>query len=188
MSQSLQEQLKNLNDYIDTLSPEERRQHELKTYYGSVGGVMSMINAGDTIGVAIAFRSSLSTAMTDEYDMTPLHHAVARDSRLMSAILIEKVNDAPWVRDNFGRLPVDVAQECGHDELSDQLMRITYPDLFLDEQDGPIDQALIAKYHAKYQELGKPDTSPAFAQDLKNRSVLTQLKDESLSGIQDRER
>jgi hypothetical protein len=134
--------------------------------------VFDLIREGDAVGVACAVRDGRSMEIQDDRGMTPLHHAAAYDTRLIGQALTERPNAAPWTRDSEGRLPLDVAREAGHHELGDRLERLTYPELYRDERDGPVREDLIEGYDARRRELGSPDTRPDFARDFPARGML----------------
>lgn len=134
--------------------------------------MFDLIRDGDAVGVACAVREGRSMEIQDDRGMTPLHHAAAYDTRLIGQALTERPNAAPWTRDNEGRLPLDVARAAGHHELGDQLERVTYPELYRDERNGPVREDLIEVYDAKRKELGSPDTRPDYARDFPARGLL----------------
>lgn len=116
--------------------------------------------------------------------MTPLHHAAGHDARLIGAILLEEPGTSPWGRDQWGRLPLDVARESGHTELGDALERVTYPGLFKDERDGPVPPETIERFDIKRRQLGSPDTRPATAPNFEARSFLPQRGEQERGGLE----
>ena len=136
--------------------------------------VFDLIRDGDALGIACAVQEGRTAGLTDANGMTPLHYAAAHDAHLIGAILLEEPGATPWTRDQWGRLPLDVARESGHADLGDTLERVTYPGLFRDEVDGPVLPDLIARYDDQRRQLRSPDTRPSFAPEFEARGFLPQ--------------
>lgn len=146
--------------------------------------VFAMIRTGDALAVACAVQEGRTAELKDENGMTPLHHAAAHDARLIGAILLNDVGGAPWARDGWGRLPLDVARESGHTEFGDTLERVTYPGLFRDEKDGPVPPETIQRFDDKRRQLGSPDTRPATAPTFEARGFLPRSKEQERGGLE----
>lgn len=185
MSDTLQDQLADLDAYIQSLNEAERARHKAKTA-NDPQKVFDLIQLGDTVGVAVALQDNrIRPDLTDEHDMTLLHRAAAHDTQLIGAVVMREVSPAPWMRDEFDRLPLDVAREAGHDDLGNQLQSITYPELFRDDTGGSVSTDLIKEYEVQCRTLNKPDTSPPYARDLKpkskpHRRLKRQRRDKSI--------
>lgn len=146
--------------------------------------VFALIRTGDVAAVACAVQEGRTAELKDENGMTPLHHAASHDARLIGALLLEEPSGAPWARDQWGRLPLDVARESGHTELGDTLERVTYPGLFRDEKDGPVPPETIQRYDTMRRQLGSPDTRPATAPDFEARGFLPRSKEQERGGLE----
>jgi hypothetical protein len=175
----------------------ERRHAELQTYIGRMdrrtyeeelaktdkpGGVIERVQAGDVLAVACAVREGRAVDAPDANGMTPLHHASAYDMRLTARVLVDRPNAAPWMRDRFGRLPLDIAEEAGHDRMATTIERVTYTSLFRDEQDGPLPPELIERYAARRKELESSDTRPPYARHIEPRGMLPERSDRGHDG------
>ena len=171
MNEEQRKHFENLHRHIDWLDANAYARQLAKTK--DPQAVFDLIRRGDTTGGACALKNGLPLDLTDRNGMTMLHHAAGHDARLIAAVLTEKANAAPWARDKYGRLPLDVARECAHAEMSDRLERITYPSLFLEERDSPVDRQTIGRYEAKRKELRSPDTRPRYAQDVGFRGAVS---------------
>ena len=145
-----------LKGYVDDLGYDEMAEQLAKTTEAS--GIISCIRSGDAVAIACAVREGISMDMSDANGLTPLHHAAARDSGLIGRALLERPNAAPWMRDRFGRLPLDIARSVGAADLARQLERVTYPEIFRDEVDGPLKPDLVRRHAEKYAQLGSPGT------------------------------
>lgn len=150
--------IEELEKYIESLNKEERKKQEAKTK-DNPQTLFNLIKQGDTIGVAIAIENNIDLQMKDENDMTPLHLASAHGTELITELLINEANGSVWQRDNFDRLPLDVARENGHDKIGDKLEQFTYPELFIDEKEN---HQLISKYLDKQKECDRPNTAPSY--------------------------
>lgn len=175
MSTPNREQLENLKRYIESLSPDAYQRQIAKSKEPEA--VFRLVRLGDTTGIACALQNGLSAEIVDRNGMTLLHHAAGHDARLVCELLLEQPNATAWKRDRYGRLPLDIARECGHDAMGDQLERVTYPSLFRDEQDGPVRAELIERFDTKHRELGSPDTRPDFARSIEFRKPISLAKD-----------
>lgn len=172
MTETDPDRLEALKRHIAALSMQDYADQVAKT--ADRQAVFGLIRQGDTVAVACAMREGLPPDLNDAHGMTPLHHAAAHDTRLIAAVLLEAPCAAPWTRDQWDRLPLDVARESGHDALADTLERVTYPGLFRDEVDGPVLPDLIARYDDQRRQLRSPDTRPSFAPEFEARGFLPQ--------------
>tara|TARA_E500000318_G_scaffold107170_1_gene116113 strand:+ start:2802 stop:3359 length:558 start_codon:yes stop_codon:yes gene_type:complete len=177
MNAEQRKQLENLHRHIEWLDADAYARQLAKTK--DPQAVFDLIRRGDTTGFACALKNGLPPDLADRNGMTMLHHAAGHDARLIAAMLTDKANATPWARDKYGRLPLDVARECAHADMGDRLERITYPSLFLEERDGPVDREVIERYEAKRKELGSPDTRPAYAQSVGFRGAVSLSKERS---------
>ncbi len=157
-----------LNEHIASLSPEERAKHEAKLK-DNPQAIFELIKQGDTVAVALAVENGYDLTTQNAQGMNPLHVAAQNGTELITEVLINQSSDAPFQRDNQGRLPLDVARENKHEALGDQLEKATYPELFSQLGDQQIKQS-IAKTDK--------DTSPSFFENMKKRAFLAQLKNE----------
>jgi len=154
----MSERIEELEKYLESLNKEERKKQEAKTK-DNPQILFDLIKQGDTVGVAVAIENNIDIQMQDENGMTPLHLASAHGTELISELLINEAEGAVWQRDNFDRLPLDVARENGHDRIGDKLEQMTYPELFIDEKDN---HQLIVKYLDKQKEIGCLNTAPSY--------------------------
>lgn len=162
--------LEELKRYIERLSDAERRRQLEKTR--GAEGLARAVRRGDAVAIACAAREGRKLDAPDRNGMTPLHHAAAYDARLIGTLLTERTDGAQWHRDRYSRLPLDLARQSGNHEIGDRLERITYPELFRDERDGPVPPELIAEHDRQRQERGSPDTRPDFAREFPARGIL----------------
>jgi len=154
----MNKQIEELEKYVESLNQEERKKQEAKTK-DNPQALFDLIKQGDTIGVAVAIENNIDLQMQDENGMTPLHLASAHGTELISELLINEADGTVWQRDNFDRLPLDVARENGHDKIGNKLEQVTYPELFKDEI---ANRELIEKYLDKQKELNRPNTEPNY--------------------------
>lgn len=180
MNEDQRKQLENLHRHIEWLDKDAYARQLAKTK--DPQAVFDLIRRGDTTGVACALKNGLPVDLTDRNGMTMLHHAAGHDARLISAVLTEKANAAPWARDNYGRLPLDVARECGNNTLGDSLERITYPSLFREEKDGPVLPEVIKRFDEQRKQLRSPDTRPRYAHSVPFRGPIALNKKVSREG------
>lgn len=178
----MDERLAALKHHLASLDTQEYADQRAKTE--DPQAVFAMIRTGDVVAVACAVQEGRTADLTDENGMTPLHHAAAHDARLIGALLLEETGGAPWARDQWGRLPLDVARETGHTELGDTLERVTYPGLFRDEKDGPVPPDTIQRFDDKRRQLGSPDTRPATAPNFEARGFLPRSKEQERGGLE----
>jgi len=150
--------IEELEKYVESLDQEERKKQETKTK-DNPQVLFDLIKQGDTVGVAVAIENNIDLQVQDENGMTPLHFASAHGTEMISELLINETNGAVWQRDNFDRLPLDVARENGHDKIGDKLEQVTYPELFKGEK---ANRELIEKYLDKQKECGRPNTEPSY--------------------------
>lgn len=181
---SMDERLAELEDHIAAMSAEERQRQSAKSE-NNPQAVFDLIRRGDAVGVAVALKKKAQFDLVDKNGMTPLHVAAAHDTRTIAAVLTKEANSDIWRRDRFGRLPLDIARSAGHQQMGDRLERLTYPQLYKGEKDGPVKPERIEAFDSRYKELGKPDTSPAFSSYFEARESLPRLRSNQRS---DRER
>ncbi len=176
MTQSLQERLAELDAYLASLDDAERTRQKVKTETDPQK-VFDLIQLGDTVGVAIAMQdNNIRPDLTDKNKMTLLHRAAAHDTQLIAAVVMREVSAAPWMRDAFDRLPLDVAREAGHDELGNVLQEITYPELFRDQPETTLSHELIQAYASHSHAFGQPSTAlPDLTLDLSIQAIKGQL-------------
>lgn len=165
--------IEELEKHLKSLSDEERQKQEEKL---KDNNIFDLIKQGDTVGIAVAIQNGIDLQVQNEQGMTPLHLASAHGTELISELLINEADGAVWQRDNFDRLPLDVARENGHDKIGDKLEQVTYPELFKDEKDN---HQLIAKYIDKQKELDHPNTAPPYAKDLDTREMMMRFRNQS---------
>lgn len=178
----MDERLTALKRHIASLDTQEYAAQIVKTE--GPQAVFALIRNGDALAVACAVQEGRTAELKDENGMTPLHHAAAHDARLIGALLLEETGGAPWARDQWGRLPLDVARESGHTELGDTLERVTYPGLFKDERDGPVPHETIQRFDDKRRQLGSPDTLPATAPNFEARGFLPRSREQERGGLE----
>ena len=169
-----------LQAYIARMDVMSYRTELAKTE--SPGGLSARVQAGDVLAVACAVREGRPVDEPDANGMTPLHHAAAYDTQLTARVLMEQPSAAPWMRDRFGRLPLDIAEEAGHDTLGNMIDRVTYTSLFRDELDGPLPPEVIERQHARRMELRSHDTRPPYARHLEPRGMLPERGGRSHDG------
>lgn len=169
-TEEIDKRLAALDRYIDSMDAIERKKQDAKTR-DKPEAILDLIQKGDAVGVAVAVRNGVSPTMQDKRGMNTLHLAAAYDTPLIGAVLMRETSDAPWRRDAFGRLPLDVARESAHPQLGNQLERITYPGLFRGEKNGPVRKEFIAEYDKKRRELGDPDTRPPMTKEFTARDT-----------------
>lgn len=121
--------LDELNEYIASLSPEERAKHEAKLK-DNPQAIFELIKQGDTVAVALAVENGYELTTQNDQGMNPLHVAAENGTELISEVLIARDTDAPFQRDHQGKLPLDIARENKHEALGDQLEQATYPEQF----------------------------------------------------------
>ncbi len=162
--------LQELDAHIASLSPEELTAQQEKTK-DNFQAIFDLVKTGDSVGVAVALQNDISPEITDDKDMTPLHYAAGHDTRLIGEVLIREVSAAPWMRDTFDRLPLDIAQECGHGTLGQQIECVTYPKIYKELDTSPEQENLIEQYDQKRQELDNPRTDPAITKQLNPKHI-----------------
>lgn len=162
MSASFQE----LKNYVLALSEDERRELGARAFEHE-HGVFALIQSGDAAGLYAAVQQDPAILeRRDEGGMTPLHWAAYDSSGLLFDVMTHEPSRAPWLRDNAGRLPLDVLRDAGQHGIADKAERLTYPQLFRDEKGGPVQPENIAAFCAKYETLEKPATGPSYARQL----------------------
>lgn len=187
MTDDSRERLKQLEVYVNSLSENERRDLGTAAHQ-SERGIFDLVKSGDVASLHVALKRDPSLAeRQDENGMTPLHWSGIDKSGLIFEVLAQEANSAPWTRDKAGRLPLDVMREAGQHGIADKAERLTYPQLFLDERDGPVEAKKLAAFNEKYEGMGRPDTRPNYA---KNLEPLVKTQARRLDGKErdDRER
>ncbi len=141
------------------------------------GAVFDLVRNGDALGLYASVKADPSLLnKQDARGMTPLHYAGIDRSGTLADVMLSQPSQAPWRRDKAGRLPLDMAQVTRRETIAAKIERATYPQLFKDEKDGPLKPEQIARFAKQYQELGRPDTRPPFAQSLTPREMMPRLK------------
>lgn len=157
--------LNELERYVADLSENERRTLGARAFEHE-HGVFDLIRAGDAAGLYAAVQQDPAILeRRDESGMTPLHWAAYDSSGLLFDVMTSEPSSAPWARDNAGRLPLDVLRDACQHGIADKAERLTYPQLFRDEKGGPVEPKKIEAFEAKYEALGRPDTSPTYARN-----------------------
>ena len=159
MSSDLESRLKALRAHIDAMSEAERAAIDEETR-ARPEKIFDDIAQGDAVAVAIALDNGVSPTLRDTDGKTPLHSAAALDAKLCTRVLLDKAGPAPWERDRHDRLPLDVAQEAGNEELANMLEAATYPSLYRDQPDAALPQELLTDYDTARIHLGNPRTMP----------------------------
>jgi len=167
-TEEIDKRLAALDRHIDSMDAIERKKQDAKTR-GKPEALLDLIEQGDAVGVAIAMRNGVSPTVQDSRGMNTLHLAAAYDTPLIGAVLMRETSEAPWQRDAYGRLPLDVARENAHPQFGNSLERVTYPGLFRGEKNGPVHKDLIAEYDRKRQDMGDPDTRPPMSREFTAR-------------------
>ncbi|WP_300379681.1 ankyrin repeat domain-containing protein [Henriciella sp.] len=181
------ERLRQLEVYLKSLSENERRDLGTAAYQ-SERGIFDLVTSGDAAGLHVALKRDPTLAeRQDENGMTPLHWSAIDKSGLLFEVLTQEANSAPWTRDKAGRLPLDVMREAGRRGVADKAERLTYPQLFLDERDGPVGAKKLAAFKEKYEAVRRPDTRPNHARHLEPL-VKTQARRTDGKERDDRER
>ncbi|MCK0069951.1 hypothetical protein [Kordiimonas laminariae] len=158
MSDQAQERFEALKVYFDKLPAKEKEREAAKGQTHD-GAVFDLIKNGDGVGLYASVQKDPSLLeKQDEKGMTPLHWSAADKSGLTYEITTSQPSNAPWMRDNFDRLPMEVAKEAGREQDQLKLERVTYPQLFQQEKNGPEQSAKVSKYYKKHKETGKADT------------------------------
>jgi len=170
--------LQELDAHIAGLSPEELADQQAKTK-DNPQAIFDLVKAGDTVGVAVAIQNGISPEITDDKNMTPLHYAAGQDTQLIGEVLIREVSAAPWMRDKFDRLPLDITQDCGHDKLGHQIERVTYPKIYKELKNTPEQTKLLERYDAKQLELDDPSTALLRERELQPKQYINTTNDHS---------
>lgn len=175
MSASFQE----LESYVLALSEDERRELGARAFEHE-HGVFALIQSGDAAALYAAVQQDPAILeRRDEGGMTPLHWAAYDSSGLLFDVMTHEPSRAPWVRDNAGRLPLDVLRDAGQHGIADKAERLTYPQLFRDEKGGPVEPGQIAAFAAKQVDMDKADTTPSYA---RNMEPLVKAPERSAEG------
>ena len=159
-------ELEKLNQYIANLSPEDKAKHLAKTK-DNPQAIFVLVKKGDTVAIALAVENGFDVSIQNEKKQTPLHVAAEHDTQLIADVLTQEANDAPWQRDNQGKLPLDIARENGHHELGNKLEQITYPEQFLELNP---DNERIAEYVRQSSSKAK-DTEPVNFIVMKDKQI-----------------
>lgn len=176
MSDPAQDRFEALKTHFDNLSKSEQEHHADKGQAHDQA-IFDMIKEGDGIGLYASVQKDPSLLeRQDANGMTPLHWSSADRSGLTYEIASSQPSNAPWMRDNYDRLALDIAQEAQREKESIKIERITYPQLFKDETDGLVPQEKIKAFE---KALAWSDTRPPFARGIKFHSVIPRLKDQA---------
>lgn len=176
MTDYAKERFAELEAYVTTL-PEAERAEQAAKGQAHPKAVFQMIQTGDAVGLYCSIKKDPSLLeRKDDYGMTPLHWGGSDKPGLMQEILTSEPSKSPWTRDRFGRLPLDVLREGAHHNAADKMERLTYPQLFRDEKDGPVSSDKIKAFETKYKELGKADTRPPHAHNMEPKPMMPRLK------------
>ena len=159
MNSDLETRLEGLRAHIAAMSADERAAID-EDIRGRPEKIFDDIAQGDAMRVAIALENGVSPTLRDADGKTPLHSASALDAKLCARVLLDKAGPAPWERDRHDRLPLDVAQEAGNEELANMLQAATYPSLYRDQPDAALPQELLADFDTARIHLGNPRTMP----------------------------
>ncbi len=154
----MSKRINELEKYIENLSKEELAKQKSKTK-DNPQMLFDLIKQGDTVAIAVAIENNIDLQMKDKNGMTPLHLASAHGTELISDLLINQADGSVWQRDNFDRLPLDVARENGHEKIGDKLEQVTYPELFKEDKDN---HKLIEKHLDIQKEVGHVNTAPSY--------------------------
>ena len=143
-----------LEAYVAGLSEEAHAKQAAKAQ-AHEGAVFDLIRAGDAVAFYVAVKANPAVLESqDENGMTPLHWTAVDKSGLMQDIATSTPRKAPWIRDNHGRLPLDVMREMTNHGLADKLARLTYPQLFQHEKDGPVALEKVRHLRGNTKTLG----------------------------------
>lgn len=176
MTDYAKERFDELEAYVAQLPKEDRAEHAAKGQ-AHPKAIFQMVKTGDAVGLYCSVKKDPSLLENrDDYGMTPLHWGGASKPEVMTEIMLSEPSSAPWARDRFGRLPLDAHREGGHHQSADKIERVTYPDLFRDEKDGPVAPDKIATFAEKQKTLGRTDTRPPFARSIEPREIMPKLK------------
>ncbi|MBG6211356.1 hypothetical protein IWQ49_006040 [Labrenzia sp. EL_126] len=96
-----------LKQHVAVLREEERAAQLAKS--DTPEKLKQLVLGADTVALVCARQAVREFGSVDENGLTPLHHAAARDSDLVTEILTERPNRSVWTRDAFERLPLDIA-------------------------------------------------------------------------------
>lgn len=159
MSSELEARLEALHAHISAMNADERAVID-EDIRARPEKIFDDIAQGDAMRAAIALENGVSPILRDADGKTPLHSAAALDAKLCARVLLDKASSAPWERDRQDRLPLDVAQEAGNEELANMLEAATYPSLYRDQPDAALPKELLADYDTARIHLGNPRTMP----------------------------
>jgi hypothetical protein len=177
MTDYARQRFEELKVYADKL-PKVERSGQAAKGQAYDKAIFDMIRKGDTLGVYCSIKHDPSLLeKKDDKGMTPLHWGGSDKPGVMQEVLTSEPSSSPWIRDKFGRLPLDVLRNGGHHTAADKMERLTYSQLFKDEKDGPVPQEKIKAFDDKSKALGRPDTRPPFAKDVELRSTIPRLSE-----------
>ncbi len=166
MTDSSEDRLNQLKSYLQSLSDKERSDLGAAAHQ-SERGVFDLVKSGDAAGLYAALKREPGLAeRQDQNGMTPLHWSGADKSGLLFEVLTQEPNAAPWTRDKTGRIPLDVMRQAGQHTIANKAERVTYPQLFQEEQSGPLSPEKVAAFSKKYEVLEKPNTRPSYARNM----------------------
>lgn len=179
MTDYARERFEELKAYADNMSKADFNEQAAKGQAYDKA-IFDMIRKGDALGVYCSVKQDPSLLeKQDDHGMTPLHWGGSDKPGVMQEILTSEPSISPWVRDRFGRLPLDVLLDGGHHTHADKMERLTYPRLFRDEKDGPVSPEKIKAFNEKSKALGRPDTRPPFARNFDARPTIPRLKSQA---------
>ncbi len=175
MTDYARERFEELEAYVASLPAEEREEQATKGQQHPKA-VFQMIKTGDVVGLYCSFKKDPSLLeKQDDFGMTPLHWGSADRPGIIQEIVTSEPSKSPWTRDRFGRLPLDVMREAEHHNAADKMERLTYPQLFRDEKDGPVSNDKIKSFEQKSKQLGKVDTRPPHARNMEPKPMMPRL-------------
>lgn len=148
-----------LKRYVAALSDEERIAQLSKC--DTPVKLKQLVLGADTVALECARQADREFGSIDENGLTPLHHAAARDSDLVTEILTETPNRSVWTRDAFARLPIDIAQQTGALSVYKRLEALTYPVQFSEVTENPRDRNQFERYADLKRKLNSPETAPS---------------------------
>lgn len=161
MADSIGRRFEKLKEYVAGLSQGERDEYAAKGQ-AHENAVFDMIKEGDGVGLYASVQKDPSLLeRQDENGMTPLHWSGADRSGLTYEITTSQPSNAPWMRDNHDRLPLDVAQEAGREQDALKLERTTYPQLYRHETNSPEQADKMNGFYEQHKKHGRADTSPS---------------------------
>ena len=179
--------LDDVKQAAERLKPEERAAY-LEQANTKPQSVFKLIDSGDAVGLYVTLNEGkVSRDIQSPQGLTPLHMAAGYNAHLMSDVILEKPHKAPWMRDNFNRLPLDVARNAGNEKAGSQLEKITYSQRFMKEIESPDLRKQLEGFDKQRKSLGKTNTRPDYAKDFEPQAPF-RTKDKSQNKDLDRGR